>query len=693
MHRLKITVLSLALAAAWTLPQAAPAGAAQVHTRSSLAAPSAGVRPLRIVTLANPRLRREVMGFVNSGNLGDPAVGYTSWDMSLLSTVVFFALQVNSGDGNLVMNNTGWYMFHSSTMTNFVNTAHAHGTRVIVSLNLHDFSTSPYNQVCTGLIPSNAQNTINQIVAQVAQAGIDGVNVDYEAQLVTCANGMTDRSEMVTFMQNLRAAMPHGYIAIDTYTGSAEDNLEFFDITSIAPSVDSFFVMAYDMDFSNYSEAPLSCTSYCFNPTSALNGYRFNATTSMAQYTALVPAGKVILGQPYYGRKGCVSQPDVAHQYYGDVHNYPMSSPYFVSPRYLDAVSAPTDPDVSHFQSHRDPIDGVSEWDIWYSSAFGCWREQYWDDVTSLGAKYDLVNADNLAGVGLFTLDYAGGSPEVWNELAIKFTTTTPWFSLGGIVTYGPRASSWGASRADAFVRGTDGGLWQETWNGTGWSSWGSLGGLLTAAPSAVSWGANRIDVFARGSNNGLWHRVWDGTSWGSWEPLGGVLTSGPAATALATNRLDVFMRGTDNGLWHAWWDGTRWSWQSLGGILTSDPTAVAWGPNHLDVFARGTDNGLWHLWWDGASGWSGWQSLGGLLTSGPATSSCSAGHLDVFATGTDAALYSIGYNGTAWGSWQRLGGYWASDPGAVCLTGTTTVNVFERGPDAALWHTNLTGS
>ena len=681
MHRLKITVLSLVLAAVWTLPQATPAGAAQVHTSSSLAASAGGVRPLKIATLANPRLRREVMGFVNSGNLGDPTVGYTSWNLSLLSSVVFFALQVNSGDGNLVMNNTGWYVFHSSTMTNFVNAAHAHGVRVLVSLNLHDFSTNANNQVCTGLIASHAQNTINQIVAQVAQAGIDGVNVDYEGTNTTCTNGMTSRSQMVTFMQNLRAAMPNGYITIDTYTGSAEDNLEFFDITSIAPSVDSFFVMAYDMDYSNATEVPLSCTSYCFNPVSALNSYRFNATTSMAQYTALVPPSKVILGQPYYGRKACVPQPNIAHQY-PDTHQYQLTPPNFVSPTYLNAVSTPTDSDVSSFQAHRDPIDGVSEWDTWWSSAFGCWREQYWDDVTALGAKYDLVNADNLAGVGLFTLDYAGGSPEVWNELAIKFTTTTPWFSLGGIVTYGPRASSWGASRADAFVRGSDGGLWQETWNGSTWSSWASLGGLLTAAPSAVSWG----------SNNGLWHRAWDGTSWGSWEPIGGVLTSGPAATALATNRLDVFMRGTDNGLWHAWWDGTRWSWQALGGFLTSDPTAVAWGPNHLDVFARGTDNGLWHLWWDATTGWSSWQPLGGFLTSAPATSSCAAGHLDVFATGTDASLYQIGYNGS-WGNWQRLGGYWASDPGAVCLTGTTTVNLFERGPDAALWHTSLTGS
>jgi spore germination protein YaaH len=708
---MKITFLATLLAAAM-LPQA-PSSAAPAAVRSSeltrprvmsdfaalsaapsTAAPSdaprSAVQPLTVI---NQRLRREVFGFVNSGNLGDSTVGYSSWNLSLLSTVAFFGLQVNSGDGNLVTYNTGWYVYHSSTMSNFVNAAHANGTRVIVSLDLHDFSTSPNNQVCNGLVAANAQNTIRQAVAQVAQAGIDGINIDYEATNTTCANGLTSRSQMTTFVQNLRAAMPAGsYLAIDTYSGSAEDNLEFFDVTSIAPSVDSFFVMAYDMDYSNALEVPLSCTSYCFNPNSPLNTYRFNVSKTITQYSALVPASKVILGQPYYGRKACVASPDVAHQY-PDTHQYQMTPPNFVSPTYLNAISTATDSDVSSYRIHRDPLDGVSEWDTFWSSTFGCWRQQDWDDVVSLGAKYDLVNSSNIGGVGLFTLDYAGGSPEVWNLLAIKFTTTTPWFSLGGIATYGPHASSWGANHTDVFVRGTDGGLWSDTWNGTAWGSWAPLGGGLTSAPSAVSLGTNRIDVFARGGDNGLWHLWWDGTRWSGWQPLGGGLTSGPHAATLSSNRLDVFVRGSDNGLWHLWWQAsTGWSgWQPLGGYLTSDPAAVAWGPTHLDVFARGTDYGLWHLYWDGSTGWSGWQSLGGFLTSGPDAASCGSGHVDVFATGSDSSLYQIGYNGTAWVGWKRLGGYWASDPGAVCPTGTTSVSVFEKGPDAAVWRTSVT--
>src|SRR5207249_1890474 len=106
---------------------------------------------------------------------------------------------------------------------------------------------------------------------------------------------------------------------------------------------------------------------------------------------------------------------------------------------------------------------------------------------TSLGHKYDLVNADNLRGVGMWNLNYGGGAPELWNLLAAKFTATTPWSSLGGAVTSGAAATSWASNRVDVFVRGTDSATYQNTWNGTAWAGWKLLGGTATSKPAAVS--------------------------------------------------------------------------------------------------------------------------------------------------------------------------------------------------------------
>jgi spore germination protein YaaH len=456
MQRLRNLIIASAFVAGVFIPMTPPVAAAAPHASTPVlhessimqlaadmaarpaaasAQPLGATRPLRPIALAAPSgLRREVFGFVNAGNLGSPTVGYPSWNFSLLSTVAYFGLQVNSGDGSIVQGNTGWNVEHSATMGGLMNAAHAAGARVILSINLHDFSASPTNQVCQGLIPANAQTTISQAVAQQAASGADGLNVDYEGTNTPCANGQTSRAALVAFVKNLRAAMPNGsYLAVDTYSGSAEDNLEFFDVPGLAPSVDAFFVMAYDMDYSNYHYPPLNCASYCFNPVSPLNTYRYNDTLSMAQYSALVPASKVILGLPYYGRKGCVPSLNIAHQY-----PTRFDAPYYVSPTYLFSASTPTDTGVSSFSAHRDPGDGQSEWDTWYSTDFTCNREQYWDDMQSLGAKYDLVNRDNLRGVGLFTLDYGGSLPELWNSLAAHFTCPGSVFAAGNFTGTGP---------------------------------------------------------------------------------------------------------------------------------------------------------------------------------------------------------------------------------------------------------------
>src|ERR1700674_155250 len=107
--------------------------------RATLAASHAAVATSTAPLQSSSVLRREVLGFVNYYNLADPNVGYHTWNFSILSTVVYFDLQVNSGDGWLVQSGNAWAMYHSSTMTSFVNTAHASGTKVLVSLNLHDF--------------------------------------------------------------------------------------------------------------------------------------------------------------------------------------------------------------------------------------------------------------------------------------------------------------------------------------------------------------------------------------------------------------------------------------------------------------------------------------------------------------------------------------------------------------------------
>ena len=497
------------MAEAASLAAAPPPGPAPVAAYGPGHPQALGPKQVLMPMSSSP-LERQVLGFVNAGSLTSATGGYTTWKMSLLSTVAFFGLPVWPGDGTVNTSSTGWQVIYSPAMTSFVNAAHAAGTRVIVSFNA-------FGNVCGQLSPASTQNTINIAVQQIHQHNLDGINVDYEGDDITCPNGLRARDELVTFVQHLRATLPNYYIAIDTYSGSAEDNLEFFNITGLEPYVDAYFVMAYDMDYANYGQAPLNCASYCFNPISPLNTYRFNVTNSMAQYSALVPSSKVILGQPYYGRRGCVAN-------LTDAHQLANTSKNFATPTYQYASTIPSQGGVVNFAAHRDPSDGVSEWDTWYDTDWSCNREQYWDDIVSLGSKYDLVNQDNLGGVGFFTLDYAGGATEAWNSIATHFTQI-PGLpgSVAACATNGSAVVSWTAaptrgSAISKYVVTADPGGTQTTVGGN--ATFATMTGLTPGTPYTLSvrgYNANGAGLVSETDSVTPWPASPVATSYLSW--------------------------------------------------------------------------------------------------------------------------------------------------------------------------------
>jgi spore germination protein YaaH len=383
------------------------------------ASPSVGAIahiPIQIApqsTVANSALKREVFGFALASSLSDPSVGYSTWNFSLLSTVAYFGLHVQD-DGTFAADN-GQTVWNSAELTGLINSAHSHGTKVILTIILQDFGAGTPH-MCSGL--SHTSTTIANTIAEVKAKGVDGVNVDYEGLNGSCGTSDASwaRHTLTSFAGALRSGLPAGsYLSVDTYASSASDPIGFFDIPALAPSVDSFFVMAYDLEYSNYKRAPLGCNSFCLGPTAPLTGYYYNDTSTASQYAAAVPASKVILGVPYYGRKACVTS--------GTANQYPSSS--VVADTYLDAIGESGTPQLQpgSYSSHRDANDpsGQERWDTWFNTSLNCTRELYWDDAVSLGLKYDLVNQDNLRGVGIWNLNYGGGSPELWSALATHF--------------------------------------------------------------------------------------------------------------------------------------------------------------------------------------------------------------------------------------------------------------------------------
>ncbi|MEY2422812.1 MAG: hypothetical protein QOI95_2879 [Acidimicrobiaceae bacterium] len=253
-------------------------------------------------------------------------------------------------------------------------------------------------------------------------------------------------------------------------------------------------------------------------------------------------------------------------------------------------------------------------------------------------------------------------------------------------------AATWGATRVDYVVRGTDNAVYWNYWNGSQWSSYVYLGAptvnnvtAIKGSPAIVSWGPGRLDLFVRSNDDKLWQRFTsnNGVSWSNWfQPFSdGTLLSSPTVASWAPNRLDVFVTGSDGNIYQRFWDTTTWSVWLLRGkpasvAVTGNPAAASWGPNRLDVFVRGSDGKLWQTFWSG-SAWATWSqppgTTGGTIGT-PANdggdldaTSWGSGHYAVFIRGTDNGLYWTNYVGS-WSSWARIG---------------TTSNLLQGGPGA----------
>jgi spore germination protein YaaH len=489
--------------------------------------------------------QREVFGFALASSLADPTVGYPSWDFSLLSTVAFFGLHIN--DDGTVASDQGLTEWNSADLTNLLSTAHAHGTKVVLTIIKQDFVAGTPD-MCAAL--ANRATVVSQTVAQVSAKGVDGVNIDFEGLGGTCANNGQPAQTMMTDLANqLRAALPAGsYLSVDTYASSATDPAGFFDVAGLNAYVDSFFVMAYDLEYSNYKRPPLSCASLCLGPTAPLAGYYYNDTTTASQYIAAVSAAKVILGVPYYGRKSCVSSATPNAAPTGTV----------TADTYLNASTETSSSDVQpgSYATHRDANDpsGQERWDTWYNPTLNCTRELYWDDAVSLGLKYDLVNNDGLRGVGIWNLNYGGGAPELWNELAGHFArcanatlaaSPVSQQASGGQVALTATSSGCATPLYEFWVLPPGSSTWQvaQGWWPSATFSWDSTG-----KPT----GAYRFGVWARDANSGATYDTFAGITYSVTPASCASVTASAAPPSPAASGTQVTVTGVAAGCTNA---------------------------------------------------------------------------------------------------------------------------------------------
>ena len=375
-------------------------------------------------------LRRQVIGFLPYWELTSPDL---TLRYELLSTIAYFSVGSDT-DGNLLKRNadgsltTGWAGWTSSRMTSIIEAAHAAGTRVVLTVTMFAWSTTERNRQAALLGSESARaNLARQLAAAVRDRGADGVNVDFEP----IASGHA--ANFTAFVRSLRAeldAVAPGYeITVDT-TGHV-GNYELANL--VAPGgADAIFLMGYDFRGSG------AATAGAIAP---IGGTLYDVSEAVQTFLRHIPASSLILGVPYYGR---------AWSTVSDAPNAKTQT----GTRYGSSVTAEYQTAATLAEENGRRYDSVeqSAWTAYRkqncSSTYGCvmtWRETYYDDPESLGAKYDMVNQLGLRGMGMWALGYDGTRPELWNALADKFLTPTvptaePALTLAasaGVITWG----------------------------------------------------------------------------------------------------------------------------------------------------------------------------------------------------------------------------------------------------------------
>jgi spore germination protein YaaH/flagellar hook assembly protein FlgD len=417
-----------------SLPPAEPAAAAMGPVDASYVAADP-TTSFDLAAAVDPGgLKREVFGFLPYWELSDSS---TRLDWEKLSTIAYFGVGA-AANGDLQKRNTdgsttvGWSGWTSAKLTSVINAAHASGARVVLTVQSFAW-TSAWATRQKALLgsPANRANLARQIAAAVRNRGADGVNLDFEPIVATYAN------EFTALIRKVRAELnrvSRGYQLTFDATGKIGNYP--VEAATAAGGADAVMIMGYD--YRAGSSNPVGSVA-------PLGGPAYDITDTIASYVHRVPASKIILGVPYYGRAWST---DSAALHAGNISGTKNGTSTTVV--YGTAAQFAAD----HGRKW-DPVEGVA-WTSYRrkncTAAYGCvnpWRQLYYDDAKALGLKYDLINRYNLRGAGIWALGYDGTRPELYQTLKAKFITDTVPPRITGSSLTSPIISPNGDGRSD----------------------------------------------------------------------------------------------------------------------------------------------------------------------------------------------------------------------------------------------------
>ncbi len=351
--------------------------------------------PNKFLLTMNGPIKKEIFGYLPywmMQNLADI-------DMRTITSLSYFGLDL-SGDGQIVnkTHDDGLNPYdiwqNNIQLKNFLAKAKQNKTKIY--LTFKSFDNNVIKKIAT--TPESSQNFIQGVLYQVNSHNLDGVNIDFE---FTGAIDKDLRDKFSILMGSLNDALkeqnPNTSLTISVYVTAATIS-QLWDIPYLSNHSDHIIVMGYDFFTPQSGSA---------GPVAPISGYENSITGLINNFIEQIPPDKIILAVPYYA-------------YDWTTENQSKNS------KAVLGVNANT---LSYVQANDMARGKNVIWDEesqtpWYSYVDGVGQIHvvHFENIRSLGSKYDLVNKKNLYGIGIWALGLEGNDSETTQLIIDKFS-------------------------------------------------------------------------------------------------------------------------------------------------------------------------------------------------------------------------------------------------------------------------------
>ena len=325
-----------------------------------------------------------------------------------LTDIAYFGLYIEE-DGNIRKTTTdedgytitepGYNNWKSNKdLDNLISWSKRYGIRFSLTIIAHEDDTNTKFLNCRECWDTLLVNVIDELNSK----NITDLNLNFEYAEHTSEEDSKKFAELTRyFNEELDKVYGDSFLVVSAFADSTEGGRISSDVADLAKYSDGIFIMGYD-----YSRP----TSDNAGPVAPIKW----VDDVIKDFLSYAPPSKIILGVPYYGYNWVVEDG---------------------SEKYAKRVEGTDEIGFSTSQSYDSVMETIKEvnptilvdeesnvpYFFYTSPETESLREVFYENAQSLRAKYDLVNNNNLAGVGIWALGYDGGRTELWDLLYESF--------------------------------------------------------------------------------------------------------------------------------------------------------------------------------------------------------------------------------------------------------------------------------